>query len=412
MRQISLITPTRNNLEYLKWNYARIRELYPEVEMCVADDFSSDGTWDWLQETAATDTNLKIMRNNGPERLGHTILYDFLINNYATKPVIGIWHADMYAAEGMLEAVMKNIESDNIISITRIEPPLHPAGPEKVLLDVGLEPDEFDGKVFDGYVKQFKSMYKDQTSNGIFAPWFIYKFKFQEIGGHDDLFAPQSKEDSDIFNRFVLAGMKPIQLKDEFCYHLTCRGSRYNPYLTRIGNESPEWLKQNEKSHRNFIRKWGSPVLHTETLEPIIRPKRQITLVFTGNVDKDLLYFVEPFATCVEIEDSKLVSEYISEEQPSTKFDLSSRVFVKNSVPRSETDNVFYIDTKVLNPEQIKRFVFDLQVTIQKLFSQDSKFGKRVVTDGFVADLNSDKNYVELNIINTNTGVKPYMSLI
>ena len=50
-----------------------------------------------------------------------------------------------------------------------------------------------------------------QTSNGIFAPWAIYKEDFHSIGGHDPLYAPQSKEDSDIFNRFVLNGYELIQ---------------------------------------------------------------------------------------------------------------------------------------------------------------------------------------------------------
>ena len=31
-----------------------------------------------------------------------------------------------------------------IVSLTRIEPPLHPDGPEKVLQDFGIEPEEFD----------------------------------------------------------------------------------------------------------------------------------------------------------------------------------------------------------------------------------------------------------------------------
>ena len=30
-----------------------------------------------------------------------------------------------------------------IVSLTRIEPPLHPDGPEKMLMDFGVEPEEF-----------------------------------------------------------------------------------------------------------------------------------------------------------------------------------------------------------------------------------------------------------------------------
>ena len=39
----------------------------------------------------------------------------------------------------------------------------------------------------------------------------MYKEDFLAVGGHDELFAPQSKEDSDLFNRFVLNGYKVLQ---------------------------------------------------------------------------------------------------------------------------------------------------------------------------------------------------------
>ena len=68
---------------------------------------------------------------------------------------------------------------------------------------------------------------RKETTNGIFAPWAIYKDDFLAIGGHDPLYAPQSKEDSDIFNRFLLAGYKFVQTWEGFVYHMTCRGSRF-----------------------------------------------------------------------------------------------------------------------------------------------------------------------------------------
>ena len=38
-----------------------------------------------------------------------------------------------------------------MVSATRIEPPLHPDGPEKVLKDFGIEPEEFDEYEFDEF---------------------------------------------------------------------------------------------------------------------------------------------------------------------------------------------------------------------------------------------------------------------
>ena len=153
------------------------------------------------------------------------------------------------------------MERGKVVSATRIEPPLHPDGPEKILKDFGIEPEEFDEYGLMRFLDEGVDYSKNPTY-GIFAPWAIYKEDFQSIGGHDPLYAPQSKEDSDIFNRFILAGYETIQTWQGFVYHMTCRGSRFadgakrNPdgQVFMKGRESSEWLAQNLRSTRNFIR--------------------------------------------------------------------------------------------------------------------------------------------------------------
>jgi glycosyltransferase involved in cell wall biosynthesis len=81
MKVISFIQPSRNNLKYLKWSYNSIRKNLGYIhEICWADDFSDDGTWEWMNEMKEKDPNVKIYRNEGPNRLGHTILYDTLVD--------------------------------------------------------------------------------------------------------------------------------------------------------------------------------------------------------------------------------------------------------------------------------------------------------------------------------------------
>ena len=144
MKPISFIQPSRSNLKYLKWSYNSIRKNLGYIhEICMADDFSDDGTWEWLQEISKTYPNVKIHRNEGPTRLGHTILYDTLVNEYATNDIVMIYHADMYALPGLDEEIDKHIKPGVVVSATRIEPPLHPDGPEKLLHDYGIEPEEF-----------------------------------------------------------------------------------------------------------------------------------------------------------------------------------------------------------------------------------------------------------------------------
>ena len=142
-KTISFIQPSRSNLKYLKWSYESIRKnLGYRHEICMADDFSDDGTWEWMKEIAKKDQNVKIHRNTGPTRLGHTILYDTLIN-MATSDIVMIYHADMYALPGLDEEILKHIKPGVVVSGTRIEPPLHPDGPEKIIQDFGIEPEEF-----------------------------------------------------------------------------------------------------------------------------------------------------------------------------------------------------------------------------------------------------------------------------
>jgi glycosyltransferase involved in cell wall biosynthesis len=354
--KISFIQPSRNNLKYLKWSYEAIRKNQGnhEVEVCVADDFSSDGTWEWCQERMENDPHFKAIRNEGPTRLGHTILYDRLVNEVATADVAMIYHADMYLCPQAIDAIEKYIEPRKIVSLTRIEPPLHPDGPEKVLRNFGTEPEDFPEDEFLVWVSKHIDSVRDQTTEGIFAPWAFYREDFQKIGGHDPLYAPQSKEDSDIFNRFLLDGIEFIQTWEGCVYHMTCRGSRYNPTITTVGKESDEWLKQNERSTRNFIRKWGHFVKHDTLMKPIVSPKYDIGIKVVG-CTSDLLELLEPWCSTILIDDEMqvLTSHYLDKEQRNTKFNLEQRI---KTTPFQTLENeiIITIDRKTFTQEDFQ----------------------------------------------------------
>jgi len=326
--KISLIQPSRNNLKYLKWSYNSIRKNQGshEVEICVADDASTDGTWDWCQEMMEKDSLFKAMRNEGPLRLGHTILYDKLIDDVATNDIAMIYHADMYLCPNALSAIEKHITPGVIVSLTRIEPPLHPQGPEKVLWDGGVEPEEFKEEQLLSQVSNI--MDPQKVTDGVFAPWAFYRKDFQEIGGHDPLYAPQSKEDSDIFNRFQLNGIKFKQVWDGFVYHMTCRGSRRNTLdkAKNIYEDSPEWVAQNLRSTRNFIRKWGHFVMHTPLMKPIVPPKYDVGFI-VKNSNLKLVEALEPWCDTIytDLGDGDR-EQYFENEQINTIIDLRKRV--------------------------------------------------------------------------------------
>ena len=120
MKLISFIIPSRNNLKYLKQAYNSIRKntLYPH-EICIADDASTDGTKEWVQSIidSGEDACLKLHINKGPERLGLTILYDLLVNDYSTHDIVMFFHSDMYLCPHADEMIDKYLEPGKVVSL-------------------------------------------------------------------------------------------------------------------------------------------------------------------------------------------------------------------------------------------------------------------------------------------------------
>jgi len=359
--KISLIQPSRNNLKYLKWSYNSIRKNQGkhEVEICVADDFSNDGTWDWCQEMIEKDSNFKAIRNEGPIRLGHTILYDKLVNEVASHDICMIYHADMYLMPGAIDQIEHKIKEKTIVSLTRIEPPLHPPGPEKILMDFGIEPEEFKEQELLDWFTGIQLGQLTKITEGIFAPWAFWKKDFQEIGGHDSLFAPQSKEDTDIFNRFHLNGIKFVQTWGGCVYHMTCRGSRFadgaqrNPdgQVFMKNRETDEWLQQNYRSTRNFIRKWGHLCKHDELMKPIVPPKYNIGIIIK-NAGHHHLETLEPWCSIIYYESNfpgvDTPEMYANREQQKTAFIMNQRVMCLDNVT-PDNDIIIEVDGNNFN---------------------------------------------------------------
>ena len=308
--KVSLVIPGYNNLRHLKNAYESVRKHYKNIELILIDDGSTDGTIDWLQ--SLQDDNLKFWREES--RVGHTILYDKGIES-ASNDIIGILHADMYIAPNYIENMLKHLQRGTVVCATRVEPPLHPAGNEKIIKDFGQD---FDSLMIDDFYKfSLKEMSesKDVTSNGMFAPWILYKEDFLKIGGHDPGFAPFPYEDSDIFQRWILAGYKMIQSRDALVYHLTCRGHRWNK---EIGKNDDEFKIFEEQARKHYLKKWGSWIKNDEYGHPILSPvyKKKL-IIHNDNQNLNQLYdwFNEGDDIIVEIDGNNFTQQdfqYIS----------------------------------------------------------------------------------------------------
>ena len=323
MKKITFVIPSRNNLEFLQLAYQSIRNLETQHEILVLNDASTDGTQEWMESLG--DEDLIIHHNPGPDRIGIVGMFDKGIE-MARTDIIMAFHADMVAAPDLDKHILKHLEKGTVVSATRVEPPLHPDGPEKMLMDFGIEVEDFNIDKFNNWViNEYKPKHDTLVTEGIFAPWCMYKDDFLAVGGHDELFAPQSKEDSDIFNRFVLNGYKVLQTWEGLVYHFTSRGSRFNKHAGgAAGKNSEEWLYTTTKNMRNFIRKWGTTVKHDNLMKPIIPPKYDIGFIIK-NCTSNILAGLEPWGDTLYI-NPDLIKSYIETEKVNTTMDLYNRV--------------------------------------------------------------------------------------
>ncbi len=226
----------------------------------------------------------------------------------------------------------KHWKRGTVVCSTRIEPDLHPPGPEKIIENFGMWPEQdveegFDEKGFDEFVEKCKKEYKNKTTKGCFAPWLIHKKDLELVGGHDYRFK-SAREDSDLFNRMVLANMELVQSWNSFVYHLTARGGQFqHGKLTKEHSQkSVEWQNLMNNSTREFIRKWGSIVKHDELMYPIIQPKYDIAFKIK-NCDLAMLYQLEPWCTNIYTDcNQRELDLYIHREQKNTIRPLKERV--------------------------------------------------------------------------------------
>ena len=340
---ISFIIPSYNNLQHLKNVYTSIQKHAPQAEVILLDDGSTDGTQDWIQQQDC-------IKYRSKERVGHTILYNKGIE-LATNEIVGILHADMILGPNYVENMLKHLTKGKVVCATRIEPPLHPEGKEKIIRDFGMDFDTLSIEAFEQYVLETQAEFKDQTTKGMFAPWILYKSDFQAIGGHDPLFAPFPYEDSDIFQRWMLAGYELVQSRDAFVYHLTCRGHRWNE---QIGKDDDYYKIVSERAGKTYLRKWGSWIKNNEYQYPIILPKYNIAYT-VKNCNDQILTMLEPWCDRIYLENQDMVDTYIDKEQKNTSFDLSKRVFtLTNNNPEWENDIVIKFDATQLTQQNFQ----------------------------------------------------------
>ena len=265
MEKITFCIPSKDNLRYLKSSITSIKQnSVLDNEIIVRIDSDNDGTEKWL-----IDNNIKYLVNPENEPQGIAAGYNRCIEA-ASNEIVCMFHADMFMGKGFDVNLVKHLKPKTVIAGTRIEPPLHPEGKEKIVRDFGMYPEDFMEEEFNQFVLQIQEQEKDQTTKGMFAPWVCYKDEIMEIGMHDEAFHSYH-EDSDIFNRFLLNDMKLIQSRDALVYHLTCRGGQFQDGIEQVTTDT-KFHNMTIKARNHYLKKWGCWIQNNEYQHPILSP--------------------------------------------------------------------------------------------------------------------------------------------
>jgi glycosyltransferase involved in cell wall biosynthesis len=180
-------------------------------EVLIFIDSDNQNTYEALLEYRQNKPNIKIYRNTTNFPIGSQRNVSIMFAQ-ATKDIVIYLQSDMVVCPNFdkhfIEALDNN--SKRVVSAARIEPPIHPASPEKIVKDFGLTPEEFKYDEFISFTKELQAENRP-LMDGHFAPFGCYKQTyFDYMGGFDTQFRC-SREDSDFIIRLKATGLDTVQ---------------------------------------------------------------------------------------------------------------------------------------------------------------------------------------------------------
>lgn len=288
------ITTAKNELEYIKLLFKSFINGGIDInlhDIIVFVDSDNQNTVEWLQTQKSIIKNLKIIKNNTSVPVGCPINVGYMFNE-AKTPIVSYLQSDMVVCKNYDKKILKHLTPNNIISATRIEPPLHSQTDTNVnyVRPIGFDPSDFN---YDEFLKLSESLSTNKLTNYFFAPYTLYKKHWLDIGGQDSIYR-RSRDDSDMLYRMCLNGVKFVQTWEPLVYHFSCVSSRgIDWYKSDYGKWRAEVQKTADVIEiRRFIRKFGRfrhPVTYEEIKDDY---KYNISLNIYGIKDLNDVMFV------------------------------------------------------------------------------------------------------------------------
>jgi glycosyltransferase involved in cell wall biosynthesis len=320
------INTARNEINHIKLllKSLEVNLSTKEHEIIVFIDSDNQGTFEWLLTQKEVFPNLKILKNHLPICYGYALNINEMIKQ-AKHDIISYLQSDMVVCKDYDLGILKHIKPNTFLCSTRIEPPLHPAGPEKITYDFGLDPVKFDLEAFTKFAETYK---QDKITEYYFAPFSMYKDVWLSIGGHDTRFR-RSREDSDALIRLVLNNTKIEQTWLSLVYHFTCTSSRGVDWFNPENKQAQEKARLQSLADifelNRFTMQWGAFSHDGTTKQKFYKISAKI---LGNNIPLEIFMSLERFFHKVYVEDDSIIplvqNEYNQQQKVANKlFNMS-----------------------------------------------------------------------------------------
>lgn len=308
MQKITFTTNVaRNTLEHLKLLLQSLQQNLDsdEHEILVFVDTDNENTLEYLLSIKHKFKDLNIIKNTLPVPIGYA-RNKTIMTEYAKYDIVSYLQSDMVIGPHYDTDILKEVKRGRILSATRVEPPLHGESAVTITHDFGVDPTNFD---FDGWNKFSNTVKRSELTNYFFAPITYYKQDWLDLNGYDTVFR-RSREDSDLVQRCLHAGIELVQTFAANVYHFTCVSSRGKNWFDQRDQEIQRRVEMQQRADiielNRFIRKWGN-FNHGD------KKLYKINIDLTPlNYNTQQLMNLEPFFTRVWLQSENEKNEIIS----------------------------------------------------------------------------------------------------
>lgn len=305
MKNISFVTNcSKNTRQHLELLLKSLRDNLDnkDHEIIVFIDSDNEGIHEYLRDMQVQFKDLRIVKNNMAPCTGYALNNNILVQ-LAKYDIVSYLQSDMVVGPHYDTHILSELEDNMILSSTRVEPPLHGYSDYTITKDFGTDPKKFSMNEWNTFSK---SVISNRAAEYFFAPITFYKSVWEKLGGYDTRFR-RSREDSDLVQRALHAGIKLMQTWQANVYHFTCVSSRGKDWFDKGNDEAQSRVTKqfhaDQIELKRFIRKWGA-FNHGEY--PL--KKYDIDVIIKLNSQShycDFISIIEPYVSRVWLEDDK-----------------------------------------------------------------------------------------------------------